>query len=56
MIAFEENLKPIVNQSESHFYVLLTILLGKSISKVSVEWADNTLRMLQEHNVGGEKF
>lgn len=49
MTAFEENIKPIINQSESHFYVFLTILLGKSISKASVEWADNALKMLQEH-------
>ena len=55
MNAFEENIKPIVNQSESHYYVFLTILLGKSISKASVEWADNTLKMLDEHKVGGEK-
>jgi DNA-binding PadR family transcriptional regulator len=56
MNAFEENLKPVVNQSESHYFVLLTILLGKSISKASVEWADNTLKMLQEHKVGDEKL
>ena len=54
MKAFEENLKPIVNESESHYYVLLTILLGKSISSASVEWADNTLKMLKEHKFGGE--
>jgi hypothetical protein len=51
MIAFEENLKPIINQSESHYYVLLTILLGKNISEASVEWADNAMKMLQEHIV-----
>jgi hypothetical protein len=45
---FEESLKPIVNQSESHDHVLLTILLGKSISQASAEWADNALRVLQE--------
>jgi len=55
MNAFEENIKPIVNQSESHYHVFLTILLGKSISKASVEWADNTLKMLEDHKVGGEK-
>ncbi len=49
MNAFEQNIKPIVSQSESHFYVLLTILLGKTISKASVEWADNALKMLLEH-------
>jgi PadR family transcriptional regulator AphA len=54
MLAFEKSLKPIINQSESHFYVMLTITLGKSISKASVEWADNALKMLQEHQVGGE--
>jgi len=51
MIAFEENLKPIIDQSESHYYVLLTILLGKNIYKASVEWADNAMKMLQEHTV-----
>ena len=49
MTLFEESLKPILNQSESHYHVYLTILLGKSISKASVEWADNALKMLQEH-------
>ncbi len=56
MNAFEENLKPIINQSESHYYVLLTIQLGKSISKASVEWANNTLKIFQEHKLGGEKL
>jgi DNA-binding PadR family transcriptional regulator len=48
MTLFEESLKPILNQNESHYHVLLTILLGKSIAKASVEWADNALKMLQE--------
>lgn len=48
MNIFEESIKPILDQSESHYYVYLTILLGKRISQASVEWADNTLKMLQE--------
>ncbi len=53
MKLFEENVKPILNQSEAHFYVLLTVLLGKSISKASVEWAEDALKLLREHS-GGE--
>ncbi len=49
MRMFEENLKPILDQSENHYHVLLTILLGRKISQASVEWADNTLKMLQDH-------
>ena len=49
MTLFEESLKPSLNQSESHYHVLLTILLGKKVSKASVEWADSALKMLQEH-------
>lgn len=49
MNLFLENIKPIINQSEFHFYVLLTIMLGKSISQASVEWADTALKMLKEH-------
>lgn len=50
MKLFEESLKPILNQNEGHYYVLLTILLGKSISQTSIKWADNALKMLQDHN------
>jgi DNA-binding PadR family transcriptional regulator len=49
MTLFEESIKPILNQSESHFHVYLTITLGKAISQASVEWADNASKMLQEH-------
>jgi DNA-binding PadR family transcriptional regulator len=56
MSLFEGSLKPILNQSESHYHVLLTILLGKSISKASIEWSDKALDMLKEHSCGGEKI
>jgi DNA-binding PadR family transcriptional regulator len=49
MTAFEENLKPNVNKNESYFQVMLTILLGKYVSKASVEWADMALKMMSEH-------
>jgi DNA-binding PadR family transcriptional regulator len=55
MNLFEENLKLILNQSESHYHVLLTILLGKNISKASIEWADNALKMIQNHTGEGVK-
>jgi len=53
MTLFEESLKPILNESEGHYYILLTILLGKSISQASIQWADNASKMLQDH-VGKE--
>ena len=48
---FEASLKPVLNESESHYHMLLTISLGKSISQTSVEWANNVLRMFQDHTV-----
>ena len=49
MALFEERLKPNLEKSKFHYHVMLTILLGKSISKASIEWADNALKMLQAH-------
>jgi len=54
MNLFEQSIKPIINQSESYYYVYLTITLGKAISQASVEWADNALKMLKEHSAVGE--
>ena len=51
MKLFEESLKPILNQNEGHYYILLTILLGKSISQASIEWANNATKLLQDHIV-----
>jgi DNA-binding PadR family transcriptional regulator len=48
MTLFEDSLKPTCEKSDFHLHVLLTVLLGKSICKASVDWADNALKMLQE--------
>jgi DNA-binding PadR family transcriptional regulator len=49
MNLFEDSLKPILNQSEGHYYTLLTISLGKSIAQASIEWADNAVKMIKDH-------
>lgn len=49
MNQFENNLDALPEQTEEAFYVRLAVLLGKSISKASVEWADTALTMLQKH-------
>jgi DNA-binding PadR family transcriptional regulator len=50
MTQFEKEITPIINQSESHFHVLLTILLGKNISEASVQWANTALEMMRQHS------
>ncbi len=54
MKQFEQNLNSFQNQTEEVFYVRLAVLLGKSISKASIDWADSALQELAEHRVGGE--
>jgi DNA-binding PadR family transcriptional regulator len=49
MTEFENSILPNLKQNDQYFYVLLTVLLGKNISKASVEWADTAEKMLHEH-------
>ena len=50
MKLFEENLKSVMDKSEDHFYMLLTVLLGKAMFQSSVEWADTALKMLEQRS------
>ena len=45
MSLFERNLDAMQVQTEEAFYVRLAVLLGKSISIASIEWADKALQM-----------
>jgi PadR family transcriptional regulator, regulatory protein AphA len=47
MSQFERNLDSLPEETEEAFYVRLAVLLGKSISKASLEWADTALEMLK---------
>jgi PadR family transcriptional regulator, regulatory protein AphA len=49
MRQFERNLDAMPKQTEETFYVRLAVLLGKKISKASLEWADTALKMLNQH-------
>jgi DNA-binding PadR family transcriptional regulator len=48
MTLFEESLKESLSWNNDHFYMLLTVLLGKNVFKASVEWADTAAKMLEE--------
>jgi PadR family transcriptional regulator AphA len=52
MSQFERNLDAMPVQTEEAFYVRLAVLLGKSISKASLEWADLALEMLKSKKEG----
>lgn len=52
MSQFERNLDAMPIKTEEAFYVRLAVLLGKNMSKASLEWADTALKMLNQH---GEK-
>ena len=48
MTLFEENLIESLSWNNDHFYMLLTVLLGKSTFKASIEWADTAIKMLED--------
>jgi len=52
MCQFERNLDAMPIQTEETFYVRLAVLLGKNMSKASMDWADKALQMIDEHKVG----
>jgi len=52
MSQFERSLDAMPTQTEEAFYVRLAVLLGKNISKASLEWADKALQMIEEHKRG----
>jgi DNA-binding PadR family transcriptional regulator len=52
MSQFERNLDAMPIQTEETFYVRLAVLLGKSISKASLEWADLSLDLLKNKKEG----
>ncbi|MCW3995219.1 MAG: PadR family transcriptional regulator [Candidatus Bathyarchaeota archaeon] len=52
MSQFERNLDGMPVQTEEAFYVRLAVLLGKSISKASIDWAEKAIQMLEEHKAG----
>jgi hypothetical protein len=39
-----------LDESDRYFYGLLTTLLGKNLHKASVEWANNAIELIEEHN------
>ena len=51
MTLFEENLKESLSWNNDHFYMLLTVLLGKSTFKASIEWADTAIKMLEDRTL-----
>ena len=42
------NLQEHLEENEDHFFFLLTILIKEYITQAQLQWADETLRMLQE--------
>ncbi|MFX0061701.1 MAG: PadR family transcriptional regulator [Candidatus Hermodarchaeota archaeon] len=45
---FENNLRETLDESEDHFYILMTVLLGQHITKAQLQWVEEVLPMLQE--------
>ncbi|MCX8129465.1 MAG: PadR family transcriptional regulator [Clostridia bacterium] len=46
---FEASLINAPSQEEDHFYYLLTVLFGKHVYKAYVSWADEAVKLLNNH-------
>lgn len=46
--AFEFNLRKVLDDSEDHFFILLTVLFGQHITEAQLQWADEVGRMLKK--------
>jgi len=48
-LSIEEEMKEQLQKNEKYFFPLLTVLLGKSLHKASIEWADTAKELVSEH-------
>jgi DNA-binding PadR family transcriptional regulator len=50
MEMYEDNLRNVLEQSEDHIYILLTVLMGKGIYRSHITWADQAIELLKERS------
>jgi len=48
-IAIEQEIRGSLEENDTAFFLLLTVLLGKNIEKTAILWADTVLKMINEH-------
>jgi DNA-binding PadR family transcriptional regulator len=48
-LSFEKEFKSNLDKSGKYFFFSLATLLGKNLHKAAVEWADNAIRLIEEH-------
>jgi PadR family transcriptional regulator AphA len=56
ILSIEKEMKTQLNDSERLFFALLTLSLGKHLHRAASEWADTTIKIIEQHKQkGGNK-